>query len=331
MLDPKDRERGAELGMRIGDALAMPGHWYYNIPALKRDYGDIRDFIAPKNPHPGSFLGRARYSPLNEKGEILHEQAEYWGKEGIHYHQFLKPGENTVNTRLALNALACRRELGRWDRDEQLGRFIDFHLTPGTHNDTYLEEYIRTFFTNYAQGKAPEDCAANREDHMGGLLAALAVMIPDAATNPEIAKHNAFAQMHLTHQGPDMDRAAPAFVDLVLAVFAGTPLPEAVQEILKTHRAAFLHHDFDRLTTMKDEYVAQSVFATACELEYSTPLTFHLLRKYANLPETCLVASTNLGGDNVHKGAILGLVLGAAHGPNAFPERWVKGLVPPFA
>ena len=32
---------------------------------------------------------RSAYAPLNERGAILHDQAPYWGKRGIHYHQFL--------------------------------------------------------------------------------------------------------------------------------------------------------------------------------------------------------------------------------------------------
>jgi hypothetical protein len=34
--------------MFVGDALAMPVHWYYNIAALQRDFGVIRDYQPPK-------------------------------------------------------------------------------------------------------------------------------------------------------------------------------------------------------------------------------------------------------------------------------------------
>ena len=51
--------------------------------------------------------------------------------------------------------------------------------------------------------------------------------------------------------------------------------------------------------------------------------------KYAEVPEQGLVANTALGGDNVHRGGILGALLGAAHGSEAWPERWVQGLLNP--
>ena len=39
---------------------------------------------------------------VNADGDILREQAQYWGKRGVHYHQFLTAGENTLNSLLAI-------------------------------------------------------------------------------------------------------------------------------------------------------------------------------------------------------------------------------------
>ena len=42
MSDPPSfasRARGALYGLAIGDALAMPVHWYYDRAALRADYG----------------------------------------------------------------------------------------------------------------------------------------------------------------------------------------------------------------------------------------------------------------------------------------------------
>lgn len=75
----------------------MPAHWYYKLDLLNRDYGHIHQYQAPKNPHPDSILWRSQYHSDNEKDNILHDQAQYWGKPGIHFHQHLKAGENTLN------------------------------------------------------------------------------------------------------------------------------------------------------------------------------------------------------------------------------------------
>ena len=56
------------------------------------------------------------------------------------------------------------------------------------------------------------------------------------------------------------------------------------------------------------------------------PSVFYLGLKYHDDPEGGLIANTNLGGDNAYRGAVLGALLGAANGIEAFPERWIRGL-----
>ena len=73
------RYHGTLYGLCIGDALAMPVHWYYNRQALHDDYGIVTDYLAPRNPHPDSILWRSSYTPPNSNGDILHDQAPYWG------------------------------------------------------------------------------------------------------------------------------------------------------------------------------------------------------------------------------------------------------------
>ena len=87
-------------GALIADALAMPGHWYYDREALRRDYGELADFRDPLPVHPDSILWRSHYEAQNERGDILHGRAKYWGQRGVHYHQGLKAGENTLNFQL---------------------------------------------------------------------------------------------------------------------------------------------------------------------------------------------------------------------------------------
>ena len=47
----------------------------------------------------------------------------------------------------------------------------------------------------------------------------------------------------------------------------------------------------------------------------------------AEKTEKGLIVNTNLGGDNVHRGAVLGALLGAANGLASFPDKWVRGLL----
>jgi len=53
---------------------------------------------------------------------------------------------------------------------------------------------------------------------------------------------------------------------------------------------------------------------SACYLEMSFPSLLHFAHKYAESPAEALLASANAGGENVHRGCVLGALLGAAHG-----------------
>ena len=93
----KEIYKNSMLGSLAADALAMPVHWYYDTQKLDLDYGRLSAYTAPQNPLSDSILWRSRYIPRNARGNILHDQAKYWGQRGVHYHQFLAAGENTIN------------------------------------------------------------------------------------------------------------------------------------------------------------------------------------------------------------------------------------------
>ena len=191
----------ALLGALAADAVAMPVHWYYDREALARDYGEVSTYLAPRNPHPDSILWRSKYTALNARGEILHDQARYWGQPEVHYHQFLAAGENTLNFQLAARLYMLTRALGRYDADAWLEDYINFMLTPGKHRDTYVEEYHREFFTNYARGRKPRACGVV-DIHIGGLVTVPALFDALAGISADVAA----ALQHRCHQHARPDR-----------------------------------------------------------------------------------------------------------------------------
>lgn len=52
----------------------------------------------------------------------------------------------------------------------------------------------------------------------------------------------------------------------------------------------------------------------------------YLAARYPDDFEAAQIANANAGGDNCHRGAVLGALLGAALGFEAIPERWIEGL-----
>jgi len=321
------RPRGALYGLFIGDALAMPVHWYYDTSALRRDYGRVTDYVAPKNPHPDSILWRSSYRPINEKADILHGQAQFWGKKGIHYHQFLKAGENTLNLRLCTLLIESLNAGGGYDAEDYLKRYIRFMSTPGSHNDTYVEEYHRHFFTNYAAGKDPHQCGV-LEKHIGGLVG-LVPIIFFYRDSPSRAREAALKHLSLTHLGQQMSMAADVLIHLLLEALSGKPLREAILQQIHEQNSPLYGFPYRQWLDDPDDVVVGRRLSTACYVEDSVPAVLYLALKYHDQPEQGLIVNTNLGGDNVHRGAVLGALLGAANGIQGFPPRWITGLHTP--
>jgi ADP-ribosyl-[dinitrogen reductase] hydrolase len=320
----ESRARGCLYGLFIGDALAMPVHWYYDRVALHRDYGQVTGYLDPRNPHPDSILWRSSYKPINRKGEILHEQAQYWGRRGIHYHQFLRAGENTLNVKLCKLLIESLNEKGGYDADDYLKRYLSYMTTPGNHRDTYLEEYHRHFFTNYAKGVPPRKCGV-QEKHIGGLVGVVPVVV-FYQDDWQKARKAALEHVSLTHLGSKMEGATVFLADLLVQILNRMPLKEALMTEIGRKRSPFARYPFLKWLDEADEVVVGSRFSTACYVEESVPSVIYLALKYHDDPEACLIANTNLGGDNAYRGAVLGALLGAANGIEAFPERWIKGL-----
>jgi ADP-ribosylglycohydrolase len=325
----KDAAQGALFGMCIGDALAMPVHWYYNRDSLRADYGWVTDFLAPRNPHPDSILWRSRYQAPNPRGEILHDQARYWGRRGIHYHQFLQAGENTLNVKIAGLLMESLRRYDRYDPDDFLQRYIDFMTTPGRHDDTYVEECHRHFFANYARGVPPAECAA-AEKHIGGLVGIIPLIV-FFARRPARAREAALAHLALTHPGPKMASAGALFIQLLTETLRGRPLADVIHEAIAGQRNPLLGHPFRKWLALPDDAVIGRHLSPACYVEDAVPAVIYLALKYHRDAENALIANTNLGGDNAARGAVLGALVGAANGMAGFPKRWVDGLTDPPA
>jgi ADP-ribosylglycohydrolase len=319
-----DRALGALWGLFLGDALAMPVHWYYDRAALRRDYGEVRDLLAPRNPHPDSILFRSKYTPQNPDADILHEQAKYWGRPGVHYHQHLAAGENTLNLKLVQILLDTLAERGGYDPDLYLHRMVDFLRNPDSHRDTYVEEWLRGFFDRRALGFKLRDCGVI-EKHIGGLAGPVALLI-HYAEDPDRARAAAHEHRELTHKGPVMEKALDAVADVLLPVLAGKSIPQAIEDGRRKNVNPMFSENFKKLAQYDDLQVIGRFLSPACYVDDAVPAVFFLAQKYAGRPEEGLIANTMVGGDNCYRGAVLGALLGAAAGFEAWPTRWREGL-----
>ncbi len=316
--EPIDTSRQAFLGSLIADAVAMPVHWYYDRQALARDYGSITDYLAPKNPHPDSILWRSSYTAAGPKTDILREQAAYWGKRGVHYHQFLAAGENTLNQLLAVELYEMVRRDRDYDPERWLDRYIAFMLTPGRHHDTYVEEYHRDFFTNLAAGRKPINCGV-RDVHIGGLVPVPALV---AAFGPRHHDLRRIVRLHvgLSHKDPEVLDAADVFLNLLVRVTRGEDLRTAILEHSNGWISAAKVREWDR---HPDDIVVGRFLSPACYITEAFPAALFLAWRHAGDFAAGVCANAQVGGDNCHRGTVVGGLLGAAC---PIPHRFLAGL-----
>jgi len=310
------------VGALVADAIAMPVHWYYDTAALDRDYPNLETYQAPRNPHPDSILWRSRYTPRNKDADILHDQAAYWGQRGVHYHQFLAAGENTLNFRLGLELLALISKLGAYDSEAWLERYIRCMRTLGWHRDTYVEEYHRAFFDNLALGRAPAKCGI-KDIHIGGLTPVpFLLSAMDLVGQPYNENDFELVKRHLalTHHGSAIARAGLAFAAILDALADGVVLREAIAE----HAGSFVHTgQMDMWSAFEDRQVVGRHLTSACYLPESFVGSLYFAWKYHDDFSAGVLANAKCGGDNAHRGVVVGALLGAANG---VPERWLAGL-----
>ena len=314
--------KNAMLGSLAADALSMPVHWYYDTRKLDRDYGLLTGYVAPKNPHTDSILWRSHYNPRNEKGNILHDQVKYWGRRGVHYHQFLAAGENTVNYQLGKELYLNILQNGAYDSNKWLTRYIECLLEKGWHQDTYLEEYHRAFFDNYAKGVAPSNCGID-DLHIGGLShvpCLLAGLIEIGVTGLDEQLFQVEKHVRLTHRNRYVSEAAAAMTRVLYSLGDGIDLLKALECHAKPWASA---GQFDTWSHFSDRTVIGRHLTMACYLPESFTASLFLCWKYADDFNSGILANAHCGGDNCHRGAVVGALLGAANG---VPEKWKEGL-----
>ena len=307
------------LGAMVADSIAMPVHWYYNQSAIERDFGKLDSYHPPKKLHPDSILWRSEYKPLNANGDILRKQAQYWGRRGVHYHQFLKAGENTLNSLLAIELFELIRRSGHYDATRWLDHYVSFMLTPEKHNDTYVEEYHRHFFTNYASGRKPINCGV-RDIHIGGLVAVPAIIAAIGPRHPDIRE---IVQTHvsLTHKDHEVLSAADVLVRILASVSRGADLRESILEeasqwVSKAKIARWKDHP--------DRVVVGGILSSACYIPDAFPAALFLAYRHAGKPANGICSNAQCGGDSCHRGSVVGSLLAAT---SPLPQSLVDGLV----
>ena len=335
----------------------MVGNGYFpnieNAKKLSRPYDIL---------HEHARFYNTSYSHLNIKPEVHsgeHANLMPQLNERYHYHHGLKAGENTLGANLVRVLLRCVIQNGGYNQDAFLEDFITY-MTSHNNKDPYLEIYIRDWFENYSNGTAAELCAPSQRQKWsisshGGIIRPLVLSL--TSKNAYEGLGIAISHQQLTHRSEGVSSALGILVPMLQELFsANTPINELNnfakklplikidgESLTKAYHDANgpgniekeqmwkLHTEFsneflsDILQNATDESIIGKRFATACYPEHGLPLLFYFLYKNNFDFTSSLLDNANAGGDNVHRGMILGLLTGVTC--KEIPESLKKGLV----
>ncbi|MDN5881130.1 MAG: ADP-ribosylglycohydrolase family protein, partial [Nitrosospira sp.] len=282
-------------------------------------------------------------------------------EDRFHYHHGLAAGENTLAAHLVRVLLRSVIRVGRYDPQDFLDGFVAHLTTPGKNRDPYTEIYLRRWFENYSRGLPPHACAELQRNawsigsHGGVIRPLILAMLVESAY-----QGLGFAIEHqcLTHRSENVASSLGILVPLLNSLVRGADPVEAISLYAKLIRipritgeelfAAYrehggpdnipkdemwqLHVKLDdapyaviRLARQHAEpEVIRHLLATACYPEHGLPLLLYLIMKHNLDVAESLLANANAGGDNVHRGMIMGLIVGASN--DDLPTHLMEGL-----
>ncbi len=319
----------------VGDALSMPVHWYYNPGDIVRQFGKlgVQAMQAAPTVHPSSIMslhstktgGRRAIEDRGQSREVVGEvilkgKREFWGQQGVHYHHGMPAGENTLNAWCARELMSYLLKNDGYEVESWAQHYIDFMTSdPARHPDTYAESYHRGYFSNWSAGKNPLKCGAVTHDtpSMGALvtIAPLVVALHRNHTLPEVQR---ITRQHtaLTHPDDGLMKVVDSYVDLLIKLFEQAGACDSAQLLPRVQTAILstTHISISKLVQQPrgDAAVVGGRFSLACYIDDSWPSVCYLAAKYHTDPRKALTINTNLGGENAHRGAVLGTVVGAA-------------------
>lgn len=300
---------GAVVGLFVGDALGLGPHWYYDLAALRADYGEwVTEYMPPK---PNRYHGNCRAGDVSQTGQV---------------------------SMLLLGSIA---ERGEYDESDFTGRLDDFLKTldgtpdGGRYTDIAMREVWKA-----RKGGVEWSRAAGFSD--SGEAAIRGVMLAARyADSPRALAAHAMANIHLTHAEPFIKAQSLAFILSVCRIIRGKSLAGAGKSLM-----GWAQHEVDRglidiflqpgfvhdaavnqdISVEPPHAIAQ-IYGLACQLGFLLPAAYWLASRFENDFETAVLTAVNGGGNNMARACMTGALVGAQVGIQGIPKRFVDGLV----
>ena len=336
--DIRDRARGALMGALIGDALGLGPHWYYDLDALRRDYGDwISGYT---DPQPGRYHDGCKAGQLSQAGYIL---------------------------TLTMRSLVSRGGYDRQDfcrrLDEDL--FPQLDGTPVSGPGHYTSQSIREAWRRRVKQKLPWGQTAGQADTTEAIERTLAIAVRYALDPAQLA--TAVAGNAALTQADDLVLSLTVAYCAVLGqLVQGHPLDtnisDRLMKLVKTGELPFHAVTRENLQPPRPDdpdppragrfaspdallspaYMAAAaadpdvriepawkvslVYGMPCAIYHQLPAAYYLAARFRDDFESAVLHAVNGGGQNQARAILTGALVGAQTGFSGIPWRFTDGL-----
>ncbi len=287
----QEHARSMVIASFVADSLALGAHWIYDTAKIDQHFGRITELVAPDE---GS------YHSTKKLGDFTH-----YGDQSFHLLEHLA-------------AHGGRFDVTAYGQDWQI--FM-------TEYQGYKDKATKETLKNLAAGKGPETCGSQSTD-LGG-PARIASLIYCYRDNLDKRVAAVSAQTTFTHSGPGVVDGALFLAKSCYSILHGAGPREAFEEALDNNIVSL---DLDlRLrqcleATELDTRRQVKKFGQMCSMNAALPAAVYTVLKHKDSLEEALIETVMAGGDSAVRGMAVGMLLGASHGSDQIPSRWLNKL-----
>lgn len=217
--------------------------------------------------------------------------------------------------------------------DQALALHRSLRVRNGFEAEIWTEHWLAMWpdYNDYLD-KATKHRLAEGEAMVSDELAGAARIAPLVAFYGPERREELFdaisAQTALTHAGVAVRSAGWCLAELALGAMETGSVAES---LARSERIDYPELDYKGMLALAntlankhpdDPIAAVGETGRACPLAQALPAVLYILSCHGDDLEAAFMANARGGGDNCARGLALGMVMGAAHGVAAIPERW---------
>lgn len=332
------RAQGALLGAWVGDALALGPHWYYDLDAMRRDYGAwISDYTMPRADryHAGLCAGQSSQSGLildlllrSLVDCAAYDEADFCRRLD---EEFLPQLDGTPLAGPGGYTSQSMRETYRLR--VQQGR--PWGECAGLADTTEAAERVLALAVRHAHAPAvlAQAVAANtaltqRDTTVLAMTVAYASVLGsllrgeglDAGTSDRLMALVRAGELPF-HRVTSIGENVPASGPEAPCRPGEFPSPDALLSAACMARAAL-----DPGVVIEPAWKVSLVYGMPCAVYHQFPAAYYLAARFQGDFEQAVLHAVNGGGQNMARAMLTGALCGAIGGVQAIPARFLDGL-----